>query len=738
MGKFLVLLSNLLAKNGAGRRVCGMKKYSLTEEPTVLEAVDNLSSMAELDLEEVALAKEDESKGLKLKISRWLDTKDEEKTIFSVKGTLKVIHDYLKHVYTKDFKKLKELEMQKGVRSIIALANEAAQKIDRCTGMFHGKASIVQSKEYRDLMDFYEGKILKRFEETIKTEEEWEEAWKTPEDAADLQRRGLKDLETVTRDRDYELFYITKEDGSKFYNKNLIRHMRLVADFDHLVGDLEGGDPLLQIKVVQDRVAMETALFLKEELRDDLDEWIRKAGKFRDDPLVQTLYRAIMALLLTSNQRNLLTHTTGKASIRYFNDFLFALRESLYNVDYLSIIDNSSLNLDPFYGQMIYLMHRLCFQLFTQKVNYSHAAAIFTRLIQKDTGVHTKSTRSSIALWNMMLDYHESLENELKKHPNGPLFKVLDILHDVDESDFDPFIQEDRPQYVCSITMGKKKIDVVKMACPTTQKLIHKAAVIPEFIGFMRYIAFKKEKVLLVNFQDRTSWKEFSRSVVVESLQKNAEFDRNLEIITIPKHTDFYFQSDEYIQNSNASDFKKIFLEQIKGEEACGFYFPRHYFREELHAFSKNAFEVIHEIFFASKDILSRKNRLDFIDLFYNILMFKALEMGGANYILFSGKDGVDIASTTSAAFFATAKLLSGSLEWKEEEKDYFAGLIFLPALLIRERPVDIRPLNRIISALALLSAELELNAKATLQALDGLIMKDFSATIRVSIPESQ
>ena len=45
-------------------------------------------------------------------------------------------------------------------------------------------------------MDFYDHKILKRFEEVIQSEDRWEEEWAGEEDPADIKRRGLKDLET--------------------------------------------------------------------------------------------------------------------------------------------------------------------------------------------------------------------------------------------------------------------------------------------------------------------------------------------------------------------------------------------------------------------------------------------------------------------------------------------------------------------------------------------------------------
>ena len=316
-----------------------MKKDDLLENTSILEAVDNLSSMAELNLEELGHNKGEVDSVLHLQTSHWLDLKNEEKTIKSVKDTFRTVHNYLKYVYKKEGTQLKDKEIQKGVKSIVALAAEAAGKVDQCVKLFKDKKGVSESKEFKDLIDFYEHKILKRFEEVIKSEEDWDDEWSGEADAADIQRRGLKDLETVTKDRDYELFFISKEDGSKFYNKNLIRHIRLVADFDLIIGSLSGDDPFLRIKILQDRMAHEAALFLKREIKGDLDKWIKKAGKFRDNYFVQIFYHSITALLLAANPHNLLIRKVGKGSISYFEDFRKYLRAGLDSIEYEQLIE---------------------------------------------------------------------------------------------------------------------------------------------------------------------------------------------------------------------------------------------------------------------------------------------------------------------------------------------------------------------------------------------------------------
>jgi hypothetical protein len=710
-----------------------MVKHIITEDPTILEAVDNLSSMAELDIEEVRQQQKDQLSAkdtIHLRASRWLDPKDEEKTIASVKGTLKVVHKYLEHIYTKEGNQLKDKDMQKGVKSIISLATEAAKKIDACTKLFQGKGYITQTKEYQDLIRFYEKKILRKFEEVIESEAEWEEERGKEEDAADIKRRGLKDLETVTRDRDYELFFIGKEDGSRFYTKNLIRHIRLVADFDQIIGNITGEDPLLRIRNIQDIDMQRSMEVIKEHVRLDLDRWIKKAGKFREDPFIQQFYRAVMALLLSSNHKNIIGNTMAKHSLSYFVDFQNYLRETLSSVDYKQFIENPPHEMEFFYEQTLKLIHKVCYYLFLHRKEEGDGLALVIRIIQKEK--KKGKAISSLSLWNQILDDHESLHKELQKYPSGPLFKVLDILHDGEDLSFDPYMQEDRPTHLFVMQTKGKKINVLRMACPTKQKQIDKADLIPEFSAALRHVKEVGSKVLIINLQDRTSWKDYARCLSLEKCQKYAEFTTVLDVVTLPKDTDFYFQGDLYIQNDNSKEFLDLLLMQFKSEEECGFSFPKRFNREELNTFGEKAIAMIYTQFFGGKEVLSRKNRLDFIEIFYQFIYLKVMQLSGADHVVFSAKDTVDYPSTTTAGFYAFLKAISGEFEWKEEEKDFIMSLVFLPALLIRERAVDIKPLSRIISMLSVLNAEEEVDRKKIYKEINKLFVPQYAEELHV------
>lgn len=711
-----------------------MAKRTLGDDPTILEAVDNLSTMAELEVEEIKVAKKESTEEtIRLNVNRWLDPKNEEKTIESAKSTFKTVHKYLQHVYIKESKNLKDREMQRGVRSIIALANEAAEKLDKCRKLGGIKGSVTDTVEYKELIEFYEKKILKRFEEVLQTEEDWEEEWGGEQDAADIQRRGLKDLESVTRDRDYELFHISKEDGSRFYNRNLIRHIRLVADFDQLISNITSDDPLLKVRVLQDKQAQLQAHYIYKNVQKDLDRFVKRAGKHREDPFVQGFFRAMMALMLAANKGNTIGQTMGKPSVSYFDDFLMYLRGVLYNVDYLSLIENPPEDIEPFFEQLLDLIHKVCYMTYIYKEDRGDSLSLLTKIVSDDDKpAQSKSSRSSISIWNEILDDHEHLHSELNKFPSGPLFKVLDIIHEGHPGDFDPFMHDDRPSKNFSLHLGKNHIDIMTGGCPTKQRFIQKAELIPEFCGFLRHMKKLSQKVLVVNYQDRTSWKEFARCDVLEKAQKSAEFFYELDVVTIPRETDFYAQADPYLKVNNAEEFIANLVEQFKSEEECGFHFPQYFDRKELHEFADLSTKTIHATFFGKKAVLSRKNRLDFIELFYHIMIIKFLIVSQATHLYFCSKDGVDIPPVTSATLFAFAKIVSGMPEWREEEKECYASLIFLPALLVRERAVDPRLISRSVSMLSVVSAELEVSRSKVQKALNKLLGTSFCEKLSV------
>ena len=142
-----------------------MAKKRLKDEMTIMDAVDNLSGMAELDIEP---SRKDGIQDVKRSLHTFksLKPEDQEETLSVVRGTFKTVHKYLRHVYQKDREQLKDVDMQRGIRAIMVLADEAAEKLDKCTSIFkhvYKEGKLTEIQEYKDLRLFFMNKIKKRF-----------------------------------------------------------------------------------------------------------------------------------------------------------------------------------------------------------------------------------------------------------------------------------------------------------------------------------------------------------------------------------------------------------------------------------------------------------------------------------------------------------------------------------------------------------------------------------------------
>ena len=260
--------------------------------------------------------------------------------------------------------------------------------------------------------------------------------------------------------------------------------------------------------------------------------------------------------------------------------------------------------------------------------------------------------------------------------------------------------------------------DCLRLPTPTRQRYIQKAEVTSEFEAFLRALASHKrgDQHLMINLQDRTSWEEHARSQVLEQMQSTAEFAPNLVTVTLPKYTDFYHQSDVYMHVNAAEDFLSSVLEQVKDGEACGFFFPSAFDQAKATQFTKAALPLIHKTFFGGKNVLSRKNRLDFIEIFYHFLTLKIIEVVQPHSLSFTCKDAIDVGASTSAGFYAFLKLVSRSYDWQDDERDFLIWMLFAPALSVRERAIDLQRLSRTVSALSCINAELELERTKVLK----------------------
>lgn len=694
-----------------------------------MEAVDNLSSIAELNPEEVEAEKGEE----RTRVLKWLSPKRSGDDLSEVKASFRAVHNYLKKVYSKDPTSIKDQEMQKGIHAIMTLAGEAVEKIDKCSSLFaraHGmEMKLSASKEYQDLQKFYHEKIVKRFKEVLESEDAWMAEWAGEKDVKDVEQVGLKDLETVKKDREYELFYLHDDEGKPFYNKNLLRHIKLVADFDEIAFSDLHDDPLLKVKVVQDKDAHETAKEIIDVVQRDIQAFYQDAMKFKEHQMVTFLNMACMALLMASHERHLMKRTYGKTCLSYYSDFQFYLREALTSPQYAKTVEMGNDERDSLLTATLSLLHSLCHALFLRRGVKEDMGAFVYNVIHTATEgkEQVKHKGSILSFFTHLLDCHDDIENVLRKYPNGPLFKTLDIFRDQEANiGFDPYRHENLPSRVYRCKNTEFNTTIVRMACPTKQERIDQAYVIEEFIGFLRSLGEQKtqQKMLIFNFQDRTNWKEYSRCEAIESLQADAEFSKHIWVVTLPKNTDFYLQIDEYIRETNSDNFLSQLKAQVLSFEECGFSFPRGITKKEVSQFVEDIIPIIHQYFFDGKEALTRKNRLDFIEIFYHFLQLKVMELIKPDFTSFMCKDSLDTGAAATASFMGFVRLLSLDPSFSEEEKDLMLWMVYAPALFVRERPIDVQRLNRLVSFLTITTVLFEEKRSKIINDLEPLFEK--------------
>ncbi len=676
------------------------KQLEPGEELSVMEAVDELSKLAEID---------HSLSGTELQAR---EIKQEK-----VKQTFRVLHRYLEHLYEHDKGQFEDPHTRQGVKAIMGIASEAVKKLDHFTVLFkgaHGEGGVSELKEFQDFQQFYLTKIMKKFEATLASEEAWEAEWGGQEtDLLDIQRRGLKDLETVRRDKEYELFYIRKEDGRPFFNRNLMRHIRLVGEFDESMGDPSGEDPFLKIKLIEDGQLYESTKHLLSTAKTSIDSFFRDALKFKENAFVMGLSKAVMGLMLAANPRNLMQNTMGKSAVSYFSDFQRYLREALQSIEYQQALEMPPEQMEPVITISLYLAHKLSSLLFFRKPSRHESDRLIERTFEKACNHKPLSQegKNPLWLWNSLLDDDEKLRSFLKRFPNGPLMKTLDVLREGEEREgYDPIAQENLPYELFTISGGVLGTKVLHLPSPVTQLRVDSVDIIKEFQACLRFIVQtgKKERILVVNLQNRTSWQEHARAAALEELQKNAEFTGHLLVISLPMDTDFYNQSENYEALDEAKTFKSQLLEQLESGEECGFYIPPFVERKALLAFAAESIEIIHKTFFAKKENLTRKNRLDFIELFYLFLTLYFLEKVQPAYFSFTCKDAIDTGAVMTAELFSLVNMFGSDQKFDEKKRTLLLSLLYAPALMLRERAVDKSRLHRAISALSLVQAEIE------------------------------
>lgn len=690
----------------------------------IQEAMENLAVIVGIDLSNpppLGFPQKNrfstDAEELKLTQSEWLDQEGEETVLEVLDVTYLSIYQHLKTIYEEPTSSKEDKKKKKGILSLMALVGESAQKIQSYLALRLGhvfKEVITERESFLLLHHFYTSHFP--------TEGSLAEASSSKTHSLPVSQ----DLETLKRDQEYELFTIQNEEGEPYFQADMIRNLKLNCDFGGVEGAFEE-DPLLKVRAMQDRDLYASAGQILGESHSLLTEFYKIYPKIQEMDLAKVLSMAGMSLLLAGNSRHLMQNGSSKSCLQYFEDFHTFLRRALKTSTYQKLIAYPPDKSDKISQLLLYVTHQLCKSFFTKFGGVKQEViGLIHRTMRKGEEIKQRGRKAVLkgeTLWNQFLLEDEKMRTLLDLFPNGPLFKILDFIRETQDPTllcFDPIGQKNFPYTLYSFQMQDKKIPVLRLPSPTRQSFIHKAEIVEEFRGFLRALSTSQvdRKVLLVNLQDRNSWKEKARSQALESLQKNAEFSAYLRVLTLAKKGPFYHQTQEFLESQKAPVFIQSFLDSLSQSEEGEFSLPLT--QKELAAFAPKALHLIHRCFFEGKNTLTRANREDFIEIFYQLLILKCLEVIKPDLVGFCCKDGVDIGPAAQGMLFAFVKILKDDFT-KKETHDLFRWLVYAPALLVRERAIDPERFHRMLSALETVAGALEENGKAVHKELQSL-----------------
>ena len=696
---------------------------------SIQEALDNLATIAGLDLEApplIGLVKDrrivTDKEDFGSAAVTWLS--EEPNVLLEVMDvTYRTIHNHLVNLSEKSEMNWDDERALKGIAAMMSLVSESAEAFDHYMEFRLNKrgVSITERPEYQDLMYYYQHRFSKKLK--LKTEE-----YETPAEA-------MVDIEAVKRDRDYELFYLRKDDGGIYYDESTIRNLKLSIDFSVEDSGLEE-DPLLKVRSMQDRDLQASAGQILHGCHDLVEDFYKQSKKLENNQLSSFLRMSLLALFLAANPRNLIQNTIGKSSLQYFEDFHQFLRGALSSVEYQRMIAYPPEISDKASYALLYLTHGLCYHLFTRLGGVKQESiGLIHRTMRK--GEKEAALPKGETVWNQCLIDDEKFRTQMSHFPNGPLFKIFDLIRETKDEDqqipFDPIGQMNLPQKLFDLQCRKISTKMLRLPSPTTQVIINKVDVLEEFKGFLRHIASEssRKKHLMINFQARTSWKEFARARTLEQLQNNAEFRKHLFVVTLPKSTDFYYQNFEYFQMDSSKDFLASFQAQFETPEECGFFFPLALTQTQISNFVKEILPRIHEEFFDNQKTLNRREREDFIEIFYQFFILKLIDWLEPELMSFTCKDALDTSAAAEGAFYAFIQLFNNSFD-QREELDFFRWMVYTPALFVRERPIDPERLIRTLSALETFEAEMGKSADKVMKRFEGLYSPTTLKTLKL------
>lgn len=515
------------------------------------------------------------------------------------------------------------------------------------------------------------------------------------EDVALKINQVMVDNETIRKDSAYELFYIRKKNGSRFFNLKQLKNIKTATDIGDYFENIDQNN--IETRECKDRMVNIGAINILKTLSSKINRFFHESNKNRKVELVRNLYSSIMALMLASHRENRLNNFPAKCCLEYYKDFQHYLYTSLQSKEYQKLIVYPPSETNVLAHSILDLIHSMCKSQMLHFGNYQELIPFIHEWTgKKEIDIYNQNKKLSHELSNE----YEVLKKKLKTFSYMPLRLILQDIEKGEANFFAPLKQENYPIQLYSIYYQDKKCLNLHMPGPVHQDYIDNSFVDEVFLGYLKSLQKDQllNKHLIVNLQDRTHWRESARSRVIESLEKASLNKRCLNVITLPMDTDFYHQSSPYADNHNFEIFFEHFMTHIN-DPSSGFYFSEEIKESIFPKFCNDLGRGIYRVFFASKSDLTVSERRNFIDLFYFFLVVKIIEITHSDLFNLSCKDAIDLGGSLNLMFYAILKCVNNA-SFSKTDIDFILYLLVGVPLIQRGRMMFKERVERFFSLL--------------------------------------
>jgi len=658
---------------------------------SILEAVETLASIADLSEDESQKLRNAlllEGKRLGERKVDWLRPSRGGNRIVLLKKSLETVHQYFKSLWREKDPTNLPRDVRDGIKTIWILVGQALDKASKTEEIFRREAGVAPRElpEYQELYSFYTRKIDPKIDEGrlgrwVLGLGQLPFPMAKPSESLLKKKISLSpqhlivDLESLKTDQDYELLFIRRSDGSRFYNPRLLRNLKLISE----VG-FEKTDEVLPIYSPWrwvDRQCESAAKLILDQANRLVEPFLKERGKFKERDLSRNLTYGLVALMLATHPRYLSDNDPAKSTSAFFKDLLSFLTDSLVSTDFRRMIGTPDEDANKLSRLLKNLPQVLSYALFTEVPSFSYEG--FVRFIQGGNEGRVDSLSESLKTgfrW---------IEEGMKGFSNTPLKRDLDDLEE-QVPYFDPLQWPILPAKFGELRLDDKVVTLHKMAAPIRQEVIDHASLNPLFVAALLEMKARQEKVLIFNLQERSHWKERARSELLEKLSEKEMWRDTVQVVTLDTASEFFLQEMQFDKGDTTESFIESYRQYLLDDRGEN-YFPPNVEEALFPGFIEKAFQEVQKHYFNSRNVLSPDLKRRFIDVMSHLIQIKLIDTLKPDRVIFIDKDGNDTASIASTLFFMTPKLFHHSA-WTEKDVEIYEAILHSSTLLYRERPI--------------------------------------------------